>query len=190
MSPSRQPKSLQLPPGNYLRNKQVLIHISAAGREFCIAASTVPTVLTTAQLLHPVLHWHQPKEQFRNRTWPHQQGCGHVRVTMAQDTIPDTSLGGGHWRSNCYHSPYKKLLTESIKWLVHWTENGAWKTWNVWVYKKNSAISPSQPHFICLPLPSSTEWWYLYLPMIVKCLNIKHYRGKPQKISIFLWKMA
>lgn len=50
VSPSSQPKSLQLPPGNYLRNKQVLIDISAVGREFCIAASTVPTVLTTAQL--------------------------------------------------------------------------------------------------------------------------------------------
>lgn len=98
VSPSSQPKSLQLPPGNYLRNKQVLIHISAVGREFCIAASTVPTVLTTAQLWHPVLHWHKPKEQFRNTTWPHQQGCGQLRVIMVQDTVPDTSLGDVHWR--------------------------------------------------------------------------------------------
>lgn len=177
MPPSSQPKSLQLPPGNYLRNKQVLIHISTVGRES--AASTVPTVLTTAQPLHPVLHWHKPKEQFRNRTWPHQQGWGQLRVTMVQDTIPDTSLGYAHWRSNCYHSPHKKLLTEPIKLLVHWMENGAWKTWNVSVYKKNSAISPSQPHFICLPLYSSTEWWYLYLPMSVKCHYMKHYTGKP-----------
>lgn len=55
-SPSSQPKSLQLPPGNYLRNEQVLIHISTVGREFCIAVSTVPAVLTGAQLLHPVFH--------------------------------------------------------------------------------------------------------------------------------------
>lgn len=88
------------------------------------------------------------------------------------------------------HSPHKKLLTESLKLLVHWMENGAWKTWNGWEYKENSAISPSQAHFICLPLSSSTEWWYLYLPMSVKCPNMKHYTGKPQKTSMFLWKMG
>lgn len=106
VSPSSQPKSLQLPPGNYLRNKQVLIHISAVGREFCIAASTVPTVLTTAQLFHPVLHWHKPKEKLRNRTWPHQQGCGQLRGIMVQNTVPGTSLGGVHWRTTAHTNSF------------------------------------------------------------------------------------
>lgn len=41
-----------------------------------MAASAVATLLTTAQLLHPVLV------------------VGQMRVRMAQGTIPDASLGG------------------------------------------------------------------------------------------------
>lgn len=108
LSPSSQPKSLQLPPGNYLRNKQVLIHISAVGREFCIAASTVPAVLTT------VLCYTDTSQRRNSET-----ESGHTSKDVASWESPWYKPGRCSLEN---HSPHKKLLIESIKWLVPWME--------------------------------------------------------------------